>query len=56
MAVGTNPAVASDAGAGAGASDAVTVMAETAITITIMRVKSFIIFIASMKELYNSIL
>lgn len=48
--------VASEVGAGAGASAAETEMAETAIVITIIMAKSFIIFVESMNELCNSIL
>ncbi|KAI3716492.1 hypothetical protein L1987_67406 [Smallanthus sonchifolius] len=56
MAVGTTTVVESDVGAGAGASAAVTETADTAIVIRAMTAKSLIIFIASMKELCNSIL
>ncbi|KAI3791264.1 hypothetical protein L2E82_04976 [Cichorium intybus] len=55
-AVETKAVVASEVGAGAGASWAETETAETAIIMTIIIAKSFIIFIASMKDLCNSIL
>ncbi|KAL4591277.1 hypothetical protein LXL04_004235 [Taraxacum kok-saghyz] len=53
-AVGTKTAVAPAVGAGAGASAAETEMAETATITTSITAKSFIIFNASMKLLWDS--